>query len=144
MKHNKLLQPIRILVKAVVAAALLGPTQVAGREPQLPVMPATDKASALAQLVRRTSTRVDVERLLGQPSGTGGSRLPPDWQPRELWFYQSISTGAMTTEPKTAESSATTIRMDLNQEILLVFFAGESYDGYMWYTNIGLVEGKVP
>jgi hypothetical protein len=36
-----------------------------------------------------------------------------------------------------------TIHIDMQQEILLVFFAGDLFDGYMWYSNAGAAQGRV-
>lgn len=95
------------------------------------------------ELTRGTSSRADVARFLGQPSGTGGSRLPPDWQARDIWFYQSLKVNGIHREiPGTGGALTEDLRADVTQNILLVFFADDLYDGYMWYSNAGLVEGK--
>jgi hypothetical protein len=103
---------------------------------------AAQRNAALAQLVRGTSTRADVERLLGHASGIGASRMPPDWQPRDLWFYEFIKTGKMQALPDVDPTGARIIHVDMTQEILLVFFYGDLFDGYMWYTNAGGAEGR--
>ena len=85
-----------------------------------------------------------MERLLGRASGSGGSRLPPDWQIRDIWFYDSIKIGKITPEPMAPGTKLHTFHLDLSQDILIVFFAGDRYDGYLWYTNLGGTEGRVP
>jgi hypothetical protein len=49
-------------------------------------------------------------------------------------------------KPETGPDAAgmKTIHIDMQQEILLVFFAGDRFDGYMWYTNVGAAQGRVP
>ena len=73
-----------------------------------------------------------------------GSKLPPDWQTRDVWFYESIKTGKMKPETGPDAAGMKTIHIDMQQEILLVFFAGDRFDGYMWYTNVGAAQGRVP
>src|SRR5262245_30504962 len=93
--------------------------------------------TTIGHLVRGNSTRADVERLLGTPTGTGGSRLPPDWQTREIWMYQSIKIAGIYSAPATTGDTltGTVLQADLNQQVLLVFFSGDRFDGYLWYTN---------
>ena len=107
-------------------------------EPPPPEQTAAQRTAALAQLIRGTSTRADVERLLGHASGIGGSRLPPDWQSRDLWFYEAIKT------EKAQAAGQGIIHVEMTQEILLVFFDGDRFDGYLWYTNAGGAEARQP
>ncbi len=95
-------------------------------------------------LVRGVSTRADVERALGHPNGTGSSSLPPDWQARDVWLYQSIKLNSIErATPENGETlTGTVLNADMTQQVLLVFFASDRYDGYLWYSNAGTVEAK--
>ena len=80
-------------------------------------------------LKRGQSTKVDVQRLLGMPSGSGSALFPPDWKSREVWFYQDF-------EVIDAKSQGGgVVRVNMRHQILLVFFEKEVFDGFMWYSN---------
>lgn len=131
----------RALRAAGIAVVLLYPGVVTASDPPSAAQSGPTREAVLEQLVRGTSTRADVERLLGHASGIGGSRLPPDWQTREVWFYDSIKAGKMTAEPPSRDQTRT-IHVDLAQDILLVFFAGDLFDGYMWYATAGVAHAR--
>jgi len=71
-------------------------------------------------LTPRVSTKADVLRVLGSPRGYGMARLAEVSGPRTIWYYES--TDASLAEIKLA--------------MLLVFFDGELFDGYMWFTAL--------
>ena len=103
--------------------------------------PSTEPLSS--ELVRGASTRADVERILGTPSGTGGSCLPPDRKVRDVWFYQTIKVNGMHhSQTGGVFAGELVLDADVTQQILLVFFADERYDGYMWFANAGKAEAK--
>lgn len=94
-------------------------------------------ASIEKQLRRGVSNKADAQRLLGVPNGTGrsdwlrppGMGVPPMGEgPREIWFYDDIEM----TDMKSGEGATT---MNLRQQILLVFFKGDIFDGYLWTSN---------
>jgi len=82
------------------------------------------------ELVRDKSTKADVLRALGEPDGTGrfggwhGVRGARHAQlgPAEVWYY---------------EDSKVTMGLNLRQKlgVMLVFFKGEVFDGYLWFAN---------
>jgi hypothetical protein len=78
---------------------------------------------------RGVSTKEDVHRVLGAPRGGGSAILPPDRRQREVWFYEDIEVLNITS-PKRG-----ILRMDVRQQILLVFFDEGVFDGYMWFSN---------
>lgn len=89
------------------------------------------------QLKRGASGKAEVQRLLGIPNGTGrsdwlrppGTALPPTGEGRrEIWFYDDI----VITDMKSGNGPAT---MNVRQQILLVFFKGDIFDGYLWTSN---------
>lgn len=100
------------------------------------------------QLKRGVSTKADVQKLLGVPNGSGAAVLPslafnrervvkaseagvssaPDFGQREIWYYEDV---AMTDMKSTSAGYVANLR----QQILLVFFMGDVFDGYLWTTN---------
>jgi hypothetical protein len=83
------------------------------------------------------STKADVQRVLGIPNGRGESNWmrPPGTQasvdvkgPWEIWFYDDIASTDM-------RSDRDVITMQLRQQILLVFFKGDIFDGFFWTSN---------
>lgn len=66
------------------------------------------------------STKADVRYFLGRPYGQGGDMLPTASVARSTWVYYY------------AEESASTSRYVL----LLVFFDGDRYDGYLWFSSL--------
>jgi hypothetical protein len=71
------------------------------------------------------STQLDVKAALGEPYGKGGAFLPFHDAPRITWTYfqerGSIDMG----------------KGDMNDERVycFVFFAGDKFDSYMWFTS---------
>ena len=88
------------------------------------------------QLKRGVSTKADAQRLLGVPNGMGHGDMEPfsnvvaalGQGPREIWYYEDLEVTDM-------KSEAGVIKMNLRQQILLVFFKGEFFDGYLWTSN---------
>jgi len=101
-----------------------------------------------AQLKRGVSTKADVQKLLGVPNGSGAALLPspafnrervvkaseaglsspPDFAQREIWYYEDVAV----TDMKSADAGYVA---NLQQQILLVFFTGDLFDGYFWTSN---------
>ena len=73
------------------------------------------------QLHRGVSTKQDVLLLVGEPSGTGEALIPMDTARKEVWYYEDIKIGLLSSSTK--------------QQVLLVFFNGDRYDGYLWFSN---------
>jgi len=89
-----------------------------------------------AQLHRGVSSKADVQRLLGVPNGMGRSEMAlarrndevPAEGPREIWYYENI-------EVTNAKSNEGVIDMKMRQQILLIFFRLNVFDGYLWTSN---------
>lgn len=92
------------------------------------VFPDTSRISI--DLKRGSSSKQDVEQILGAPKGTGGALLPAEHRQKEVWLYDDVEATAI------AQSHGT-IHIDMRQQILLIFFEKGVYDGYLWYTNSG-------
>jgi hypothetical protein len=83
------------------------------------------------ELQRGLTRKPEVERVLGRPTGIGGALLPTNQDPREVWFYQDVKVTGYQALGKES------IGLNVRQQILLIFFDSEVYDGHMWYTNTG-------
>jgi hypothetical protein len=96
--------------------------------------PFKDLGQLEINLKRGVSTKADVQSLLGEPNGYGHSYLPALGEhkpkPHEVWYYEDIESGD-------AESKQKVIIMEIRQQILVIFFDQDKYDGFMWFTNAG-------
>lgn len=81
-----------------------------------------------SQLERGMSTKDDVERLLGSPNGTGHAAFPFLENGHEIWYYADVKLTGM-------EPQGGVIDMEFRQQILMVFFKGERFDGFLWTSN---------
>jgi hypothetical protein len=129
---NRFILPRKCGLAAVAALMLAAgaactPSASVGRMP--PVAPLT------SELVLGVSTRDDVRKALGDPSGEGGYLFIADYRPRDVWMYHEMKV----TDAKAVHD---TVVMNMRQQILLVFFDGDRYDGYMWYSNAGTAAAK--
>lgn len=88
------------------------------------------------ELRRGVSTKMDVRRVLGAPKGVGATVLPADPRPRELWYYEDFAMTALESE------GPGRMRAQSRQQIILVMFDKETFDGFVWYTAAVAVESK--
>jgi hypothetical protein len=84
---------------------------------------------------RGSTSREEVVRVLGDPVGTGSALLPPDHRRSEVLYYEDIEAGPV----KQVEDEYV---LDTSQRILLVMIADGRYDGFMWFTSVGVAKGK--
>jgi hypothetical protein len=78
------------------------------------------------KLRRGISTKADVAALIGVPNGTGGSLFPqPGSGPREIWYYEDIAM-------KDIRADGQSLRGTMKLQMILVFFNGEVFDGFLW------------
>jgi hypothetical protein len=80
---------------------------------------APPNVDGLSKLTQHVSTKNDVLLTLGEPRSYGMARLSPGLQPQRVWEY----------EYTVAEGK------DIRLTMLLVFFSGDKYDGYMWFAD---------
>lgn len=71
------------------------------------------------------STQRDVEAALGQPYGKGGALLPFHDAPRVTWTYFQ----------ERGDIDLGSGSMNDQRVYLFVFFRGDTYDSYMWFTS---------
>lgn len=130
-----MLRVSRDMVVALLAAALACAAVPAGAQEKRFTTGSFTKVSMIeTELQRGHSTKLDVRRLLGTPKGYGHAVLPPDRKEHEVWFYEDIELTNVKFE------SGNEIRADVRQQILLIFFFGEVFDGFMWYSNAGEIQ----
>ncbi len=111
-----------VLVCMVMPVNLLAQDAYSGKFPPLELIE--------DELELGVSTTRDVERVLGEPSGYGGSLSINDRKPRKVWYYQNINASVIDTKDSV-------IRMHNHAQVLLVFFLADQFDGYTWYTTAG-------
>lgn len=119
---------IALGVAIMLMAGLVG-CDTAGSVGRAGAFPDVDQMEA--ELKKGVSTKADVERLLGPPSGRGGalSALEP-LRPRELWTYSEFGWSLIEYQ----EGGA---RVHLDQQLLMVFFVDDRLDGFWWHSNAG-------
>ncbi len=83
---------------------------------------AFDTKSLESGLHRGISSMDDVQRLLGKPDGTGTMLLPADSVPKTTWIYEKLDFEFYR-------------GMTVQQAILLVFFKGDLFDGFIWFSD---------
>jgi hypothetical protein len=116
---------------------IIGGASVMGCGPTTATTGAFTEVNRLeSNLKRGVSTKSDVQQVLGTPTGSGSAIFPTDPTAREVWFYQDIEV----TDAKPEGSEV--IRVNARQQILLVFFKREVFDGFMWYSNVVAGTGK--
>jgi hypothetical protein len=132
-----------VLLRALSLSTLLLVTF--GCTPSIRVGTYPDVSLIEANLQRGISTLAEITALLGSPSGSGSFALPIDFGKSEsqtylygageVLFYQDI-------ELKDYEVRGELLQVDMRQRILVVFVRDDLFDGFMWYSNEGVVEGK--
>jgi hypothetical protein len=86
--------------------------------------------------VRGKTAKTEIVEELGTPSGVGAAILPPEYREQDVMFYQEMEVGDM-------ENVEGEIVMNMRQNVLIVLVSGDVFDGFMWYSNLGIVEGKI-
>lgn len=111
----------------LVAVALLAGCATGGAKTARPF---ADWNAQLATLERGVSTRRDVQRLLGTPDGSGHALLPTEDAQLDLWYYADI-------EVTDVRQVGDKLRGEVRQQVLLVGFRNDAFDGFMWWSNEG-------
>jgi hypothetical protein len=83
-----------------------------------------------SELRRGVSTKMEVQRVLGTPKGTGGAVLPLDSRPREIWYYQDTAVTKLRAEGQGV------LRGEVRLQFLLIFFRDSLFDGFMWSSSV--------
>lgn len=90
-------------------------------------------------LRRGLSTREDVRRLLGEPNGTGGALFPTATHANDVWAYENIEAKSVTA----VQGPQPTLQMHNRWQLLLIFFDGNLFDGFLWFTSAAEGAGAV-
>jgi hypothetical protein len=126
----------RSRARCMLAVALLVEMFVAGCTPKMTTGAFTQVNRLESEVQRGISTKMDVQRVLGVPKGFGSAAFPTDQRPREVWYYDDIEVIGMKSEGEGV------IRANVRQQILLVFFIRELFDGFMWFSSAGEAVGQ--
>jgi hypothetical protein len=125
-----------LLLVSLGSASAVGCTQQIITHFENPTTGAFNELNRLeGNLKRGVSTKSDVRQMLGAPTGSGNAMLPTDPTTREVWFYQDI-------EMTDVGLITRTYRVTMREQILLVFFKKEVFDGFVWYSNVVPGTGK--
>jgi hypothetical protein len=114
MRHNKNRRRLGYAL-AAFAVSLVGCTGISVKVGEVP-----DVGNLESRLLVGSSTKSEVQRILGKPYGTGRSLLPMEKSPKTLWTYYY------------EESSLE----DTRRIFLWVFFDEELYSGHMWFSSL--------
>ena len=97
-----------------------------------------------AKLRLGRSTRDHVRRILGPPTGHGRAMLPGvDEKPRNYWSY-FFNISQLSTKFGTRKPATEALQYDSRHIYLFVYFDGEIYDGYMWFSSLETMGVKMP
>ena len=88
------------------------------------------------ELQKGVSTQSDVRSLLGEPNGFGNSIMPPAYKQNNVWFYENIEVANM------RSVGGGYYEANYHQQILLVFFKEEVYDGFSTLVQQGSGAGE--
>jgi len=123
-----------------VLSALIASTLAAGCASTRVTTGAFPEVNRLeTELKRGVSTKADAQKLLGLPAGTGSAVLPTDPKPREVWSYPDIEATAALPRP---DRRGIGRFIFVRHQLLLLFFDRETFDGYLWYSNVQEGEGR--
>ncbi len=81
------------------------------------------------KLLLGESSTAEVSAVLGKPSGNGIVFLPIDAHPRKMWSYY-YEKGLI------KAGSGGNIDAEMRRTFLFVYFEGDRYDGYMWFSSL--------
>jgi hypothetical protein len=111
-RTTRLLRHLRIfLMCCAIAGCAVVPTRT-GIKPNVEVLE--------GELRIGESTKDDVRYFLGKPFGQGRDLLPITREGRSMWIYYY----AVDSIPRS------------RCLVLYIFFAGDRYDGYMWFSSL--------
>jgi hypothetical protein len=80
---------------------------------------------------RGVTTQEEVRRVFGNPTGTGGAFYPTARKPIEVWAYENVEMEIV----GTTRDPSPAIQAKQRWDVVLIFFDGNLYDGFMWYTS---------
>lgn len=114
---------VRLMIGLLVMLIPFFLVSCAPTKPGKPPVPAFNNSALTETLRRGVSTAADVTRALGKPNGSGGFLFPTDKEHRTVWFYEKVRV------------QASGGKVDLQQDVLLVFFRDNRFDGFLWFSD---------
>ena len=114
----------------LILASALAITSCAGDPKKFATVEAFRDTKRLeTELKKGGSTKEDVKRVLGEPTGIGAVFMARAQQePQEMWFYQDI-------ELTDIKGSKGQLDLKVRQQILVVILRDGLFDGFMWFSN---------
>ncbi len=131
MKNRPMIPNIMARWRLGVLAGALTALLLAGCAVQTTKSQAFTRIDRIESDLRRGSTtKADVLLLLGEPDGAGAlggfdALRGPDGAGKgamDAWYYESVKASILG-------------GLELNQDVLLVFFEGDTVDGFLWFSN---------
>lgn len=110
--------------RLVVLATFLAGVLLGGCATRITTGAFTQVGRLEGELKRGLSTKRDVRRVLGAPSGLGSALFPTNSRPGEVWYYEDMEL-----------IPADETRGSLRQRGVMIFFDREVFSGFMWFTN---------
>jgi hypothetical protein len=95
----------------------------APKKPKGPAVPAFNNSALTTTLQKGLSTPTDVRNVLGEPKGSGEFLFPTETAYRTVWFYEKV------------KIDASSGKIDLQQDVLMVFFKADRFDGFLWFSD---------
>lgn len=128
-----ILRAIAILMTVFWIGALCAENGAQAQGGRAGAFPDVDRMEA--ELKKGVSTKADVEALLGPPVGRGGalSAVEPD-RPRDIWVYGEFGWSII-------DMSGSEVRLHLDQQLLMVYFIDDVFDGFWWHGNAAAMTG---
>jgi hypothetical protein len=126
------------LRSVLILATALAVTSCAGDPKKFATVEAFRDTKRLeTELKKGGSTKEDIKRILGEPTGTGAVFMASVQQmPQEMWFYQDI-------ELTDIKGSKGQLDLKVRQQILVVILRDGIFDGFMWFSNEETATGWV-
>ncbi|NMF89634.1 hypothetical protein [Aromatoleum petrolei] len=121
----------------ILAIALVVPACGSDQKKFATVEAFRDTKRLETELNKGRSTKEDVKRILGEPTGTGAVFMASVQEsPQEMWFYQDI-------ELTDIKGSKGQLDLKVRQQVLLVILRDGFFDGFMWFSNDETATGWV-
>jgi hypothetical protein len=119
---RRLIAMVTTIVLWLMVVGTLLPTIVPTCNAEIPMSYGRRYDVAILEKVLRMgiSTREDVTAAFGTPDGKGIENFPTSRRPRTVWSYLS----------------GEVIKSGEQRLHLLIYFDGDRYDGYLWFSNI--------
>ena len=116
-----------LFVMLIGTLTSLGPASAQLFDARSGAFPDVDRMEST--FTKGTSTKADVEALLGRPNGRGGalSNLEPQ-RPREIWLYEELGVSLIDMKGGVA-------RIHIAQQFLMIYFVDGIFDGFWWHDN---------